>query len=227
MSFLGKVLAGKIKEKEAEAMPLPESFKGKTFYHGTPTKERAEKILHEGLKAPDLIDDKRGKLKPVKGRVYLTTHIDYAQIYALGGNLAGSSGERLVKEHGQYGYVFLVNGNELKEDVQPDEDIIGEAIADFKFKWLTNLAEEKLTAAALKKVRQGFYGDWAAAGKKLVKFISSKQMEEIMEWKGHTAHLGDVKPFQVWRIDRNDCSKLLKNGSNFFEIATKVKGNEL
>jgi hypothetical protein len=85
-----------------------------------------ETIRRDGLKGQET--QGRGQLAPVAGRVYLTPHIKYAIIYALGGDFSGAMIE--AKDYSDpYGYVFVVKGSDLV-DVQPDEDSVGEWLAD-------------------------------------------------------------------------------------------------
>src|SRR3954470_15434725 len=122
-----------------------EKHKGMTFYHGTSDEETAHKILKDGHIKPRAEKPGKHSMAPVHGKVYLTPHHHYAQIYAQGGDVAGSDHHRIKGEHG---YVFGVSGHHLK-DVQPDEDSVGEhtahALRDKPHHWLTHLAHRHLT----------------------------------------------------------------------------------
>lgn len=101
----------------------------KTYYHGTPPSvESTRSILKNGIKPPEIDITKKTRssynLTPVEGKVYLTPEIAYAQIYALGGDVAGSS---YMPKGRDVGFVFSISGKELL-DIQPDEDSIGEMI---------------------------------------------------------------------------------------------------
>lgn len=112
------------------------------FYHGTPNKQAAESILERGIHPPDLTDVKNTMLRPVVGRVYITPHLAYAQIYAIGGMFAGSRDLRIPYEGNEerfkpvwgrsdkydsrYGYIFVIPKASLSGNQQPDEDDIGQ-----------------------------------------------------------------------------------------------------
>ena len=127
------------------AMATPSStMRTQTFYHGTANSSSGLQILEQGLVIPP--EEKtmqKNFMKPVVGKVYLTPSIQYAIIYALGGDMAGHDlpPNWLVKE-GRYGYLFQINGIDL-EDVQPDEDSVGEILYNKNGPyWLKNLAEK-------------------------------------------------------------------------------------
>ena len=81
---------------------------------------------------------------------------------------------------GEHGYVFVIPGTELK-DIQPDEDNIGEMIADDKVDWLSALAKKHLTSRQYDKVMEGEYNYWAQAGKKLLKKMTDIQKLELID----------------------------------------------
>jgi hypothetical protein len=108
-----------------EALPT-QAMRDSRYYHGTTSTAAALAIMQQGLKGQE--SQGRGKMAPVVGRVYLTPHIDYAIIYALGGDYKSSMLE--AKDYSDpYGYVFVVKGADLV-DVQPDEDSVGEWLSD-------------------------------------------------------------------------------------------------
>lgn len=108
-----------------EAAP-PESMRAGRYYHGTSETGKAQAIMREGLKGQET--QGRSQLAPVVGRVYLTPHITYAIIYALGGNYTSMMQEGRGRDD-PFGYVFIVEGRGLG-DVQPDEDSVGEFLSD-------------------------------------------------------------------------------------------------
>jgi RNA:NAD 2'-phosphotransferase (TPT1/KptA family) len=142
------VAARKAYEKEwrplkrvVTAAPLHEDAKGWTFYHGTPSEASAREILRNGIQPRSVVmPDKarsRAYLAPVPDRVYLTTDIHYAAVYALEGDVIGAgltpAMGKFLKGKDPYGYIFEVKGSDLAGDVVPDEDSIGE--------WLMFLTE--------------------------------------------------------------------------------------
>lgn len=204
------------------AMPT-EDISSKTFYHGTTTKESADSILKNGIQPPNL-ENRKGLLKPVEGKVYVTHDIGYAQIYALGGDIAGHTDPYSKKRYGQHGYVFKFAGDKLK-DVQPDEDSIGEMVGNGKGpNWLHRMASTHLAASTIRKAKEGEYDYYAKVGKVLVKRMSDPQKLELITHHGaHIAHHGPIIPDEAYRIDRDKTHLLKRDGSNFFEHAERIK----
>jgi hypothetical protein len=228
------------------AMPREVDF-NKTYYHGTSKEENAKSILQNGIQPPDLTLKKKHKLTPEKGKVYITPALDYALIYALGYNMAGQdiSDQYDVKEKKEiYGYIFVIDGKQLK-DIQPDEDGVGEILYDYvamkngkstlagsglnkeqlsKLKWLDDLAKYVLTPLQYQKViRYDDYADFAVAGKKLNKYMSEQQKLELIDAGAHIAHEGKIDFKECWRIDKRRSQELNRDGSNFFQIAEKIR----
>jgi len=228
------------------AMPRDIDF-NKIYYHGTSDKKSAEGIFQNGIQPPDLTTRKKTKGIPVKGKVYLTPDLKYAIIYALGGDMAShdmSDWDEIKIE--PYGYVFVIDGKQLK-DIQPDEDGVGEILNDYiavikdskrpegvesklskeklsKLKWLDDLAMQVLTRLQYEKVRRyDDYMDFAVAGKKLVQTMQDWQKLELIDAGAHIAHTGKIDFKECWRIDKRRSQELKKDGSNFFEIAEKIK----
>jgi len=238
MSFKYKIqskyIVSEVEDDEAKAAPPSPSMKKKTYYHGTPTEQQAKKIWVEGIK-PDLVEDEGQISVPVKGRVYCTSNLGYAVIYALGGDIAGTPFNKdFEPDYGKYGYLFVIKGDQFK-DIHPDEDQVGEAIHDKKFPWLTKLAEKHLsdeeesdpdgcmTGSLLKDVYQGCYTCWIKSGKLLLPYLTDNQKLQIIRKYGNVAHEGVLHPSEMWKIDRSKTKLLKKDGSNFFKIATLVK----
>lgn len=218
----------KLDELFEMATPTKEHGKIK-YFHGSNDELAAEKIIKDGfLKPRDLeISDKKLKgptLEPVKGKVYLTPSLSYAQIYAIGGNLAGSN----YISRKQYGYLFQINGKELT-DIQPDEDSVGELIHNELhtpqkpfLNTYVNIARRQLTARQFKELENGEYVMWAHAGKKLLKTMSDFDKLKFIELGAHIAHTGNIKIEKAWKIDLTLISKLKPDGSNFFELAERI-----
>lgn len=208
------------------ATPTPVAQE-KDFYHGTASREAAIGIAKHGIVAPEQ-KDRKGFLKPVQGKVYITPHLHYAQMYALGGDVAGSS----YKPKNDYAYVFKVPGYQLK-DVQPDEDSIGEMLSDYRSKdrkphWLDPLAAKHLGDTTYKKAKEGDYAWGIRAGKTLVNKMSDDQKNEIIDKYGaHVAHQGTLIPSEIYRIHTSKIPLLKRDGSNFHEHAEKIQPHEI
>lgn len=206
------------------AMPRELDLK-KTYYHGTSTQRAAKGIMSKGISPNEILtqDQAKGFLKPVQGKVYITTNIRYALIYALGGDVIGSDYKMSSWEDEPNGYVFIIDGRSLK-DIQPDEDSIGEMIYKKEPEWLYNYAKYELTDNQFKKVMDGEYIWWAKAGKKLVKKMSDEMKLKLIDDGAHIAHTGTLKPKEVFMFNKiQDNIKFKKDASNFFKVAKRKK----
>jgi hypothetical protein len=252
-------------------MALPsEVVKTTRYYHGTASEIFAKKIMKQGIQPPSFVMDNGKKqnshLTPVEGKVYITPSIAYAQIYAIGGNVAGNPSLRVRykgneskfdyyiktdpadRHYGRYGYVFVINGSQLA-DIQPDEDSIGEflgqilcrestiefmdpfeanrmrtALADSTLVGMIKyLAGTHLADSTLRRIKDGEYSYMAKAGKVLVKRMPDWAKVCMVEYGFHCAHTGPLIPDEVWKIDKTKIGWLVRDGSNFFEIAKRVR----
>lgn len=199
-----------------------EKHRGMMFYHGTSDEETAHKIIKDGhIKSPEGPQGKSA-MAPVAGKTYITPHLHYAQIYALGGDVAGHDSHNIKGEHG---YVFGVSGKHLK-DIQPDEDSVGEQLHDHyhakKETNLTRLASRHLTPNTIRKVKDGEYSVWARAGKKLVKNMSDHDKHQAIDDGAHIAHEGNLPITKAWRIHKSKVKLLKRDGSNFHEHAEEI-----
>ena len=205
----------------------------KVYYHGTPSKEAAESILQSGIQPPDL-SSRQGALTPVQGKVYITPDISYAQIYAIGGDLAGNDASRMVENYGQFGYMFVIDGDKLG-DIQPDEDSVGEMIHNEEVSWLDDMARYYLDEepyddegqdlgyySLYDAVMGGEYDAWATAGKFLLDEMSDSQKQKLVDAGAHIANTGVLIPSKAYRIDRNKTQQLKRDGSNFFDLAEEI-----
>lgn len=209
-----------------------DSDRAKTYYHGTPSEKAGQSILKSGIEPGDIVmpekfkGSKKPNLEPVKGKVYVTPDLRYAQIYAIGGDMAGSNWKPKNQE---YGYLFAIDGQDL-QDIQPDEDSIGEMIMYAyrgdknreELQWLVRLAMDKLTAGQWKRLIDAEYTMWAHVGKKLLPLLTDEQKLQLIELGAHVAHTGKLIPKAAYRIDLNRIKELKRDASNFFEIAEKV-----
>lgn len=215
------------------AAPRPIDL-GAVYYHGTPRKANAESIMINGIKSPDLAD-RHGYLRPVEGKVYITRDLAYAQVYALGGDFAGHDVNPVFKGLGQYGYIFVIDGKQLK-DIQPDEDSVGELVYEENIEWLDELAQDILKYEKYDDFGQdlgyrnlydaiigGEYDAWAAGGKVLLDHMTDWQKLDLLDFGAHVAHTGKIIPKETWRIDRKKTPDLAKDGSNFFDLAERIQ----
>lgn len=199
------------------------SHKGKTYYHGTTTEAAAESIMSNGLIPPDMTGKKDTMLKPVDGKVYITPDISYALIYAIGGNIVGSTvPESFVNKEGRYGYVFLVDGNDL-QDIQPDEDAIGEFLASDKCpEWLDRRSKAILGPSTYRRAKEGDYCWGARAGKTMLRHMTDAEKLDLIDRGTAIAHHGNLMPFAAWKVDKLRCQDLKKDGSNVSEVCEYI-----
>jgi hypothetical protein len=235
----------------------------KIYYHGTPSERAGKSILRFGIEPPDLT--MRGDaFRPVMGRVYLTPHLSWGMLYALGGEIAATFMENRVRdtypksmwEGSEWGYLFVVPGKVLTK-VHPDEDSVGAMLADGTApKWLDALARKVLTDMHPEvrpdapethfipdflerseweelaqqnlydlSVEPGFFQlqAQAVAGKVLLNAMTPTQEFDLLTRGAHVAHDGTVVPTECWRIRKMDASLLKRDGSNFFQVAERVR----
>lgn len=224
---------GEVKPNAGYGAPATDKARAKTYFHGTPTLEKANSIWKSGIK-PDLSKSKNFD-RPVAGRVYITENISYAIMYALGGDFAGQECPSLIKHNGRFAFIFKIDGKQL-DKIFPDEDQVGEAVHVHyddvrKFPWMSDyeelLREEDPVEPdcyafhnLLEEVQDGSYDAWIKAGHVLLPELTDTQKYEIMEHFGNVAHEGMLQPYEMWMFDREKCKDLKSDGSNFFELAT-------
>jgi len=213
--------------------PVPEDWKGKVFYHGTPREDAAKSIMKQGLIVPPDLSKKPSHLTtPVEGKTYLSQDISYALIYALGANIAGHDMPKgwVDDKHGRYGYVFAIDASDMG-DVQSDEDSVGELLHKLlngktdEPKWLLQWAESNVAETRLKRVKRGEYAYYAAVGKQILSYFKKSNpalLGSLLRYCKHIAHHGPVKPSAVWRVDKTKSKDFKADGSNFFEVAKKL-----
>jgi hypothetical protein len=215
------------------AKPL-EAHRAKFYYHGASTEKAGLSILKNGIEPGDIVmpekrtTSKKPNLNPVEGKVYITPELKYGQIYAIGGDLAGH--EVPFNRLDKIGYLFVIDGKDLV-DIEPDEDSIGEMIYwvanNKKFtrelQWLYNLARRRLTDKQWDKVVHAEVVMWAHAGKKLLPLMTDEQKLQLISLGAHVAHAGKIIPISAYKIDKTKTKDLKRDGSNFFEIAEKIK----
>ena len=219
------------------------------LYHGSYSSGAFQRITTKGLQGRT--EQTRHSLAPIKGRVYMTPSLRYAIIYAIGGDMLGHRmPEGFIKPGLRYGYVYEIDPADLTDDVIPDEDIVGAAlvgayrIQNGKMNTFSALEREMSErpdlvrrlaylfdayTRAVPTIRKGALDGEIASEAKLGKRVlkdhgrHSQDMQAILSLENmRQSHGGMVMPTRAWRIDRRLSHKLLKDGSNFFDVATKV-----
>lgn len=209
------------------------------YYHGTSSEEAGKKIIEQGIK-PGIIKTSNKIGAPVVNRVYLTPDLETAIVYCIGANMIGSDISNLIKKEGRYGYLFGITKQNLTNDIQPDEDTIGyllqyvytgkyygdelKNIKSLNLKWLKYLADSKLSSNQIKNILHN-YDDMLLfkMGKKLVKYMTPEEKQMIINAYSNIAHDGNVIPETCWKFDKMLNPKLKKDGSNFFQLAKRIR----
>ena len=211
----------------AEMASPSDIVKNKTYYHGTSSLDNASSIARDGITPPEIIH-KRAALAPVVGKTYATPDIGYAQIYAIGGDIAGSNSNWKARGREKYGHVFSFSGHKL-QDIQPDEDSIGKLYYENKHPyWMDNLVRKHSTEKTIRDAKEGEYAAWARLGKNIVsKMSDSQKLELIHNNNVHIANTGKIIPDKAYRIDNDKIPLLKKDGSNFFDHAEELDTDAL
>jgi 2'-5' RNA ligase/predicted ABC-type ATPase len=191
---------------EGLASDIPPEIRSRRYFHATSHTSRGKSILESGMVRPGEAG-RIGPLAPVEGRVYVTQDPEYALVYSLGGDMAGSNlPEHWIEDAGQYGYIFEIDPQAFT-DIQPDEDVIGEHIHKETFPWLNRLARQHLSSRMLADAQFGEYDAWAEAGKKLVGYMTPEQKYEIILSGSHVSALGELPIIAAWRVDKTQASQ--------------------
>ena len=108
-----------------EAVPVPEDYKGRVYYHGVSYEDVAKKILQEGKLKPnknkaDYSD--MASMDPMRDQVYFSPSLGYVLSYVIGCHY--DCDPEYLTMHGRYGYLFVIPAAAL-EDIVPDEDALG------------------------------------------------------------------------------------------------------
>lgn len=208
----------------------PELLSHPVLFHGTSKETAIPLIFAEGLKGAEI--QSKGKMAPVKGGVYLSPSFEYAAIYAIGGVFFGSKTPPQNSKENPFGYVFTVAKKDLT-DVSPDEDSVGELLFKLLQKprpdlgeinnWFVSLAGRVLTDKQFKDVKKGLYSAWAQSGKKLLKNMSEKQKELILNSGGHLFNSGNTPVIGAYVLRRDHTEVLtgdLDKDSKYMQYIT-------
>lgn len=100
--------------------------------------------------------------------------------------------------------------------------LIGEMVCNKNFVWLNHLAQYSVVPNTYERVMDGEYAYWAKLGKILIKKLTEDQINQIIDRGAHLAHGGIIEPSAIYKFDKTLCESLHKDGSNFFDLATKL-----
>lgn len=237
---------------------VPETMRQQTFYHGTPDDENGRSILENGIMPGNVGGESRGHLTPVVGRSYLTSSLRYGIIYCIGGDMLGAQNvEYLVNKTNRagrasrYGWLFVINGDTLADDVQPDEDSVGAAAmyantilnkpdrgqyysneplyqglmnADpQRLRWFLHNAKSSMTPRQWEGTLDGFISAQASGGKRFLRRMNDADKLFLIRCGAHVAYQGAIVPDQAWRFDKMMTPQLEKDGGNFWQLAERVR----
>lgn len=248
-----------IVERLTEAI-VPDAMRQQVYYHGTSQEERGRSILAHGIQPGNQGSSARGHLTPVVGRSYITASLEYGVIYCIGGNMLGcspDSAQHLVdkvtrsESASRYGWLFVIDGETLVDDVQPDEDSVGEAAmyaeiilsrpdhghyyehnplfqgllhADRQWlRYFRHNAKASMTPRQWDNAVFGLIAAQAAGGKRFLKRMNDTDKLNLIQAGAHIAYRGPIIPDQAWRFDKLKACDLQKDGSNFFTLAERVR----
>jgi hypothetical protein len=202
------------------------------YFHGTSNEANARMIMKEGI-LPD-ISKTQELARPVDGRIYAAVHLKDAIPYMLGGAMAGHEIPKEWIKESRYSYMFIIKIENL-ENIQPDEDQVGQAIHDADFSWterystylmdlecIIDEGEDSFYHNLFEQIKAGEYEAWIAAGHALLPRLNNEEKQDIIRKYGNIAHLGSVHPLESWKFDKLKSPLLKEDGSNFFELAEKV-----
>jgi len=209
-----------------EAAPSPE-IKSKQFYHGSMlTPAQMKDIMTNGLdpNATEIkyADQQKSLSKPVANRVYVTSNVTTAIVYALKGYLLDSPNElKRIIDTGKNSYLFTIPG-ELLKDVYGDEDTIGEYICgvmsgEINDPLASRIASKHLTEPQLRaaKSRHPEYTWFIKIGKRLMNKLPDELHHKIILRHHNVSHEGNIIPQSVVQIDLerlyNDATNKVRN----------------
>jgi hypothetical protein len=238
----------------SEMVAMTDQLRQETFYHGTPQDDRGQSILEQGIRPGNVTAHSRGHLTPIIGRSYLTPSLKYGVIYCIGGNMLGcseTSVKYLINRNGRYGWLFVVAGTALVNDIQPDEDSVGHAVALIhailkgsdlmqyyqndplaqglqksdraQLAHFQTCAKAWMTPTQYKNTVNGVVAGQASGGKRMLRKMYDTQKHWLINCGAHIAYEGPIQPAQAWRFDKTRSPQLAEDGSNFFDLAERIR----
>lgn len=214
-------------------------------YHGTSSEIAAQQILKDNILKPNLKSN-GGNFQPMDNHAYFTTNLSYALIYGLGAAMVGIEMPTSMMSGGKYGYIFVGDNSSIKNHVA-DEDQIGEIarnIVDDEDYY--NFTEDEIEHV-INLVRSSFdsyieedYEDeleqspyerfidyeeelYAYVGKYILQHANKRILIRFRQNADQYSNNGEVKISAAYRFNKSDSINFKKDGSNFFEYATKIR----
>jgi len=195
-----------------------------TWYHGTNSKQRANKIIANGIKYDsDWVEQKykmEPEFAPMKDGVYITKDLGNAYRYSI----MGTHPDSYDYSSDPDGYIFKFAGSDL-QSISNDEDEIGKYIVDN----LNNYPElqGKITPEIIKgandKSENSNAFKWIAmAGKIALQNLSKDKIDTLLNTLDsiNLVHYGVLNPFAMIvtpRINEEQFKKLVGKKVNSFK----------
>jgi hypothetical protein len=150
----------------------------------------------------------------------------------------------------RYGWLFVISGKQFVADIQPDEDSVGaflmdhtesgwdqstkpwrrlaptykpDGVEDNHKRMVWHNIRHGMTDMQFRNAVDGLIAAQAAGGKRALKRLSDADKLALIRWGAHVAYQGPLIPEQAWRFDKKKVSQLVKDGSNFFELAERIR----
>lgn len=200
--FLSKLLVA--------SPPLPEHMKSKIFYHGTAVSdvEKIKSFVQKGIIPNFNGGNYSGATTALKGRAYVTPDFSVAKEYS--------------ETTGRHQIIMTISGNELLEDVIPDEDSVVALIGNmYKYREDMKISKDpefsKLNALIKtlpeedqQKLSYGVVSVAVASAKKLLEKMNDELKLWILQLPGtNIAHEGTIKPEAIYLIRPDSDSDLM------------------
>lgn len=194
------------------------------YWHGTPDEKSCKEITRtrtlRSLSEEELIMKYTSDniAMPRAGSVYVSKDPNYALIYALGGNYAGSG---VVPVHpSRYGCLFEIDVP-ASADIVVDEDELGELSARGDIRWLHKLGEEVSSGVDYddpegfentlwSAAKDGEYQAWIQLGHLLHEVLSASDMKRLLPKARNYAIRGPNRVVHAYRIDKKLIAKMRK-----------------
>lgn len=226
-----------------EVKSLPLQWKGRVFYHGTPSADAARAIFSDGYlsvgKGSSLFDPDS---RPMEDRVYFAETPEEAIPYLLGGEFASRRmPPSVLRRRGRYGYLFVLDTRGLT-DVYPDEASLGALVRELyarKFhegeEWTPDERAflhhcwHRMTQDERDAVVRGARGARVKVGRKLIADLPDDLTLWMLSqdtWPLSFANRGEAGVIRAYRFDRTRTPELEEDGSNFFDLAQPVRSLE-
>lgn len=204
------------------------------LYHGTCKTANGEAILASGLILPGNDGSKKHFQAPVAGNVYLAKQVSYAAIYAVGADMLGAElPSSFIAKDGKYGYVFVVK---TQKKLLPDEDFVGSIASDVMLNMASRASPRVCQAVSMAlstmnlpknkawSLKHGYATTQSHVGKRLLKLLPGWALNELAnsEFMEGVSVAGAVEWEKAFRLNKQRCSELKRDGSNFFQIAELV-----